>query len=215
MRKFTGFNIDYSKLDQNTANAFKQLIAQSQDVVRDIDNSLTTIKGGLHSELNNLDYDSSGHTGFAESIQIAIFRDEKATSTVGGTFTNNAWRTRDLNTTQYNNITGCSLGSNQITLPAGTYRVYAICPAYNVNGHKAILYNITDSSIAITGTAEYTVGYAGNASKVSGVITITETKVFELQHRCIATLADYGFGAATGIATVVEVYASIEIEKIG
>ena len=53
-------------------------------------------------------------------------RDEKAANTPGGTFTASAWQKRDLNTVKTNQISGASLASNQITLPAGTYHVMGL-----------------------------------------------------------------------------------------
>jgi hypothetical protein len=143
----------------------------------------------------------------------AVFNDTKSPAgTTSGTFTSGAWRTRDLNTSQVNSISGASLASNQITLPAGTYYIDAYAGCFWVNQNQARLQNITDSTTAILGVGAYTVT-AGNAfSFVQGVITIASTKVFELQHQCTVTRATDGFGTALNFNT--EVYASIAIQKI-
>jgi hypothetical protein len=144
-------------------------------------------------------------------------REEQASGTHGGTFTAGAWRTRVLNTILTNDI-GASLASNQITLPPGKYKIHASCPAYFVDGHKAILYNVTAADTSIVGTSEYAYVTAATPtpvtrSFVNGVITISVNTVFELRHRCEATTATTGLGCAVTLG-VAEVYSEIIIEKI-
>jgi hypothetical protein len=152
----------------------------------------------------------------------AIFQDAKAVNTAGGTFTSGAWRTRDLQTTQVNTITSCSLASNQITLPAGTYYVWATTPSRAVQRNYSRLYNTTDSATLIPGS----ISYSGDSSiqveepinVITGVFTIAGTKVIELQHRCSATKNGDGFGSSDGSAldnVQLNIYSQITIEKIG
>jgi hypothetical protein len=54
--------------------------------------------------------------------QFAVFEEQQTSGTNGGTGSN-GFNTRLLNTTVANTITGASLGSNQVTLPAGTYDI--------------------------------------------------------------------------------------------
>lgn len=143
--------------------------------------------------------------------QMLHVRDEKAQNTQGGTFTSGAWRTRDLNTSKVNTITGASLGSNQITLPAGTYFIEASAPALLVDAHQAKLYNVTDTADVIIGTSEYsgTADSVGGRSHVIGQFTLSAAKTLELQHRCATTRATNGFGAAGNFTT--EVYSEVKI----
>jgi hypothetical protein len=145
----------------------------------------------------------------------AVFQDVKA-SGAGGTFTNGAWRTRDLQTSQYNGITGCSLASNQITLAAGTYIVNAMAPASYVDQHQTRFYNITDSSTAIIGGNAYngvTSASLDTYSALQGGFTIAGSKVFELQHYATTTKNGTGFGTNNGFG-VGETYAIITIIKV-
>jgi hypothetical protein len=164
--------------------------------------------------------DSSEATGLkwqtaSGGTTYSIFRDVKAAGTGGGTFTDGAWRTRDINNTQVNQISGSSIASNQITLPAGTFHIYASAPAFFVNNHQVRFYNITDSAVAIQGQSSMSGTGASiqNFPAVSGVIVITASKVFELQHRCAATRAGDGFGV-NGNFSVDEVYAQVTIAKV-
>ena len=70
------------------------------------------------------------------SDNLIHVRDEKSANTAGGTFTGAAWRTRDLNTVPTNQISGASVSSNRITLPAGDYFAMGWAPAYRVTIHK-------------------------------------------------------------------------------
>lgn len=171
---------------------------------------------------------TNGHTLVADSAETtglkwaapgggtsyAIFQHQEASGTAGGTFTAGAYRTRPINTTITNNITGCSLASNQITLPAGTYIVQCFVYASVVGQHKANLQNITDSSTTIFGIGYNTIAASGvsGPSIIQGYFTITGSKVFEVQDRCDSTAGTVGFGYAQSFGT--EVYLTILISKV-
>jgi len=150
--------------------------------------------------------------------QLFHVRDEKANNTSGGDFTSGSWQTRTLNTVMTNEISGASLSSNQIILPAGTYFIYATAPAMYVDNHKAKLANITDTSDILIGTNEQAgtdgVDYYTTHSRVSGRFTLAAQKTLELQHRCSAThTGGIGYGFATNFS-VVEVYSDVQIWKV-
>jgi hypothetical protein len=161
------------------------------------------------------DYDTAWINPGLNPAAFLHIRDEKAASTQGGTFTNGAWRTRDLNTTKTNTITGASLASNQITLPAGTYFIQGHATSMRVEGNITRIYNITDSSQVSLGQNNHSGGVSGQSgiSTVSCLVTITATKVFELQHYSQTTTASIGFGVRneTGVG---EVYSEILIWKV-
>jgi len=141
-------------------------------------------------------------------------REEQAANTAAGTFTSGADRTRVLNTVKTNEIAGASLASNQITLPAGTYRADISAPAYEVDAHRAFLYNVTDAATTLYGEAGWA-GAAVNANtKVSirGQFTIASAKVFEVRHRCQTTKVSYGLGSQTNFG--IEVYTDAMIVKV-
>lgn len=149
--------------------------------------------------------------------QVLIVVDEKTSGTSGGTFTSGAWRTRDLNTVRHNTIVGASLSSNQITLPAGTYLIEASAPAVYVYINKIRLRNITDGVDAAVGSSAWTGSNDTGAapSQIIEVITISSgQKVFEIQHYCSSTYATSGFGAASAIAGIAEIYTQVKITKI-
>lgn len=145
---------------------------------------------------------------------ILIARDEKSLGTDGGTFTAGAWQQRNLNALQVNTITGASLTSNQITLPAGTYRVEWSAPAYVVNGHQSVFTSTPTATVSIPGNSARTNStvFMTTDSGASAVFTIAAPTIFEVQHRCATTKPTDGLGVAFGNTT--EVYTTVEIWKI-
>ena len=146
---------------------------------------------------------------------ILIVVDQKPSGTSGGNFTSGSWVTRDINTVVYNGIDGASLNSNRITLPAGVYYVKASAPAFRVNYHKAILYNVSDSITELIGSSEDSDRYEDvqTRSFIEGVITIAGSKVFEIRHRCSSSNSK-GLGQPCSFG-VAEIYTQVFIRKIG
>lgn len=153
------------------------------------------------------------------SIAYINIQDQKAQNTAGGTFTNGADRTRDLNTVVSDTANICSLASNQFTLPAGTYRIHARAPAYTVGPHQAMLWSVTDNAVqnstkgfpmrGSVGRSDAGVAVMGQHSVVSGQFTIDQSKTFEIRHRCTTTASTDGFGPLANFGT--EVYTVVEL----
>jgi len=149
---------------------------------------------------------------------LMIVVDEKSAGTNGGTFTSGAWRTRTLNTVRYNGISGASLASNRITLPAGTYELEARAACYWNTvfscEHKTRFQQISPSGVTIiTGDPGSENMYEMGMSAISHVFTITQTSIFELQHQISDTVASMGLGKAAGFSAV-ETYAVVKLRKI-
>jgi len=169
------------------------------------DTEVLTLASGLPSWATA----SSG----GDTWELLHIRDEQASGADGGTFTSGAWRTRVLNTVVTNEISGASVSSNVITLPAGTYYVSIRAPGLGVGAHKAKFRNTSDSSDTIIGSnADISSISAITESFIRGKLTIAGTKNFEVQHQCQTTKTTDGFGEAAGFS-VVEVYAEAMIWK--
>lgn len=155
----------------------------------------------------------SGGTGSAwERVHVA---DVKASGTNGGTFTAAAWQTRTLNTVYANDVTGASLSSNEVTLPAGTYDVEASCPAFRVNYHQARLWDVTNGALLLPGTPSYQGTTDGSTlSLVRGRITLAGSTVVRLEHYCTSTKASDGFGFANAGPGISPVYSSLVLTKV-
>jgi hypothetical protein len=137
-----------------------------------------------------------------------------AQNTSGGGLTSGSDLTRTLNTEVENSIAGASLATNQITLPAGTYRIDGHVPFYATQRSRAWLYNITDAAITLLGSSIYcSAGSAQLISLIRGKFTIAGTKVFELRQRVALTNASNGAGVESNF-TGGEIYADIFITKV-
>jgi C1q domain len=183
------------------------------------DTIITQITSGTTFASNNFATVFQGKkietNGRVYSTRVAYLKDVKSSGTTGGGFTSGSYQTRVLNTTE-GDSSFVSLSANQFTLQPGTYQIEASVPAYFVNFHKAKLRNITDSTDAIIGSSEYTENSAGagnTRSFISGTISISSAKTFEIQHRCGTTNASNGFGVASTFGDN-EVYTQVKIEKV-
>jgi hypothetical protein len=146
---------------------------------------------------------------------IAIFNETQANNTSGGTFTSGSYTKRVLNTTVVNNITGCSIASSVITLPAGTFAVRASAPAFAVIAHKARIQNTTAGTTLALGQNQYAnaSATAQTSCEILTIFTLSVSSTIELQHRCEATRATTGFGVSCVFGDS-EIYSQIMIQRI-
>jgi hypothetical protein len=147
------------------------------------------------------------------STKLFHVRDEKSSSTHAGSGTSGSFIKRTLNTTLTNEISGASISSSVITLPAGTYFIHAYTPAQYVNKHRAKLRNTSDSTDTILGTSERSSTNDTTSSFVRGRFTIASSKNFELQHRIETSRDVDDLGSASGFS-ITEVYADVQIWKV-
>lgn len=123
----------------------------------------------------------------------------QSSGTAGGTFTAGDWRTRVINTEDDDEESIASIATNQITLPAGTYRCLISCPGFRCSLHQARLYDITGSAVLLTGTSEYSYSDSWAAvtrSMITGRFTLSESSALEIQHRCSSSRSTDGLGRA-------------------
>lgn len=145
----------------------------------------------------------------------AHFQHSVSSGSNGGSSSATTYNTRTINTTVTNNITGCSLASNKITLPAGTYQIEANSVAFVVGATRLRWRNTTDGTTTLLGTSNDTGSSADHQSpvSVSGQFTIAGTKDFELQHYTQSARATNGLGDPVSSGEN-EIYADIRIWKI-
>lgn len=144
----------------------------------------------------------------------AIICDQKADNVDGGTFTDAAWRTRDLNTEIADPDSIVSISNNQFTLGAGTYLIEATAPAYDVNRHQARLYNATTAAVVQYGQNQYAnhTYQVGNNAWLFVRVTIASSTAFEIQHRCEDTHSGNGLGVDNNFGGV-SIYTVVKIFK--
>lgn len=149
-----------------------------------------------------------------------IVQDQKSAGTSGGASSATTNHTRDLNTVVRNEISGASLASDQITLPAGSYYVEFETRTFKTGIAQGYLYNVDDSAVEINGTIAQSASTNSceDHSHGSGVLTLAAEKDLELRmytHLAQATNGlGYG-GAALGSNDADgEVYSTVKIWEI-
>ena len=170
--------------------------------------------GIIHSTSGGFKFPDNSVQTSAANPQILHVREEQASGTAGGS-SSTGINIRVLNTVVLNEISGASLASNQITLPAGTYKFFGRCPSHVGGGLKALLYNVTDSTYTLIGTSGRNGNDVGSIFEVSviGKFTIAAQKVFELRMFVEAGKGTDGLGMSSNSGQV-EVYAEAFVEKM-
>lgn len=156
-------------------------------------------------------------TGLTASAKRPLFHAaaEYAAGTAGAAFTAGAWRTRPINTVRVNEISGASLGSNQITLPPGDYEIIARTTCYVVENNSLRLYDATGAAVLLIGSTADAASASGSDFEtcLTGRFILSAPSALELQGFC-ATTGTFG-NAAGGTTGQVEVYADVLIWKVG
>lgn len=165
---------------------------------------------------------------WAEELALAIptplLHVQEETTGAGGTFTQDAWQTRVLDTVVTNEIVGATLSSNEVSLPTGTYDAEWSAPAVGVDEHITRLYDDTNTAELGRGTAEFTSQVSAppyNQTRSSGAVRfiLAGTASIILQHACDSTFTTNGLGAdaVTAILNVSgnNVFAILKIWQVG
>ena len=130
--------------------------------------------------------------------------------------------TRTLNTVVTNEVTGASLSSNRITIPAGTYEVFAEAGLARTNNtiyHRLGIYDYTNSAYLVKGT---TTGHqAGGSSGGVNVLnmamllgdrfTVAGTVQIELRHINTTYATTAGYPSYSGTP---EIYSQVMLRKV-
>lgn len=151
----------------------------------------------------------SGNPTVAVDHPVYHIRDRRTSGTNGDSRTGSTWSKHTLQTEEVADISGASLASSVITLPAGTYEVNSWVTARDPFGGMIRLRNTTDSSTVALGRYPVGSGTGDSATAVmQGRFTIGGSKNFELQV--------YGNGTASAALSTGEdeVYADLFIKKV-
>jgi|GEM_PF-5873269 len=219
-RRYTGSvweDVGGSQDDLSGANLTAVTVASDDKVIIQDTSDSDNIKTVTAQDIADL---SSGYT--TPSI-ITAYHFEPSGTKGGGKSSGVA--TRTLNTlSNPDSVSGVSLSSDQLTLPAGTYRILQMgFTFWRMQKNRGYLYNITSSSVQTdhNGNDIATLTGGGGSSPDSGAVlispvyefTITVSTVFELRHYSSSGNTQSGFGLNTN-SGVDEVYTTLSLEKI-
>ncbi|MBX3039244.1 MAG: hypothetical protein KF789_00885 [Bdellovibrionaceae bacterium] len=161
---------------------------------------------------------SSATAGSSGGAPDLLIRDQKASGTGAGTMTVGTWTTRTLNTVVRNVLSGASLSSNQITLPAGSYWAKWGAPCYQCGNTRSRLYNVTaGSDIEYSrNTSSWIGGYAVDFQWAEGeaYFTLSAPATIEVQQIISSIGSGNALGIATSKAPAPEYYTDIKIWKV-
>jgi hypothetical protein len=135
----------------------------------------------------------------------AVMEDQKSSGTDGG-LSLPVPGARDLNTEVRDASSLVSIAANQFT-PTVAGWVEWSAPASNVGIHQTRFYNVTDSTVAGTGTVERCSGAGDTSTRSFGGAAVVAGKAYRVEHQCVTTQAS-GFGLAGSYGT--EVYARVK-----
>lgn len=94
---------------------------------------------------------------------LAIIQDEKSSGVAAQTITSGDWRTRELNTINFDRSGSFVLNTNQIIFPAGSYDITWITEVGSAPGnHKSRLFNVTGGTTIAVGSGSRVQSDAGD-----------------------------------------------------
>lgn len=142
---------------------------------------------------------------------VVTIRDVRTPGTNAGTFAQDTWITRTLNTV-IGSVPFMTLASNQFTLLAGNYLISISAPAYDVRNNQMKLVNVTASTFTL-GSNAYSYNGVMSKSELSEYISLSVNTTFNIQHICAQTCENTGLGCATGFS-VNEIYTCVLIQRM-
>ncbi len=193
-------------------------------------NSLTGILNVYYQDADSSQWVNATGRGSTSAIagitKVATVKDVKAYDANGGTFAAATWVHRDLNTLSDPYNIGLSINANIITVPAGTYSIRWIAPAYLCNRFTSRLaYSSTSSTIAsgisyVDGTTGYSHQSDGKSVEESfgyiASLTFSATTYLKIeQYSSTGYTGDVsGLGVSSGISGVDSIFTTIIIEDL-
>lgn len=179
--------------------------------------SNTSLYGKLYVNTSDAQLYYSDENGNKSMLskEYAILEESLSGGSNAGSFGSSQWLDRNINTTQDLRGSSISRSGGTFTLTTGSYRITASAPAHQVDGHQIRLYNITDNSSDLIGSSAFSGAADDNntLSHIDGVITITGTKNYVIQHRCFTSKATDGLGKRANVGNN-EYYTRVYIEKL-
>ena len=195
-------NVVFTNVSSGTisTNAFSALSGTVPNVVfTNVSSGTISCDNGFFTHLTGLPY-------------IAIFEERQPSGVPAGSAVV-GYQIRSLNTSVYNTISGVILNtsSNIMTIPLGIYHIKASSPTYSATHNRVRLYNISDSTGSLLGTASWSQN-SQTDSVIDDILTLNSAKNFRLDHYCDGGHSTNGLGQPSNSGEI-EIYSKITIIK--
>lgn len=152
--------------------------------------------------------------GFTPTPSHLRYVNTQAAGTDGGALSSGAWNTCTINSETTDEGGYGTLAANAVTLLPGCYEYSAWATGFVVDKHKLRLRNTTDgATLTDGGTATAPAASQSIVHIPKGIVTITASKTFELQHWVETTNGTNGEGKALNTGGA-EIYASLEFNRL-
>lgn len=147
-----------------------------------------------------------------DSIHV---KEELATTGDGGGSAAGAFQVRALTDVKHNTITGASLGSNQVTLPAGTYQVSGTSTNLDGGNSNLNIYNTTTSAYIAFGSniAHPDTPDTGAMNRLGGQFVLEAESVLELRYWTSTARSSIGLGFSVDDGEI-ESYSDLIFTKV-
>jgi hypothetical protein len=171
--------------------------------------SATTTTAGVLTAADKLKIDGISASG----SPLFQATDQRPLGTAGGSNVSGSWQQRTVNTTITNQISGASLSSNTLILPAGTYYCELGSQIYGVDRAKTRIYNSTNSTVLIDGLSVIMTTTVSADSTASGQFTLSTTSNVIVQYWA-QSVNGSGLGLPVSATGTPEKYLDIKIWKL-
>ena len=152
------------------------------------------------------------------NLEVAVFELQKSNGTVGGAATTGSWQDDSLASwvETKNTITGCSMASGLITLPAGTFIVVHTRALYRTNNSQ-IQFISTTTSTKVRSLSTYTEQSSNVGVQVTatGVLTLSAQEIFKPQYLVNFAGDTNALGFPHPTISDTEIYGTIQIIDLG
>jgi len=140
--------------------------------------------------------------------QAAVFRNQQTNGTRAGASLAADWSVRTFNQIVNTGNAFYATDSNQITPDAGTYILFAICPAYKVGLHKARLKNVTAGNVTAYGSVAISPAAKNSMTNayLLAVFAANGTDAYQVEHYTELAVASYGLGIDNSVPAIEEIY---------
>jgi hypothetical protein len=149
----------------------------------------------------------------ALNLKVAVYQEQVAAGTNGGTATSGSWFKRNTTWVEVFDTIGMSQAAGVFAMPAGTFILLGMVPGFACGGFQSRIRNTSDGTTPITGgVVSPSTGGISSWSPCFGAVTLAAPKNFELQMQVTNTRATDGQGNALNFD--LEVYSTLVIAQV-